>query len=111
MPASYQELCSQEEWERLSKETIAHGRERELHGVVTSELCIKHGATLLRHQFNGFGNHRLWAGATASPWTSYQGIARAGKFGAATEYYAGSLPAVFKIEVVAAHHQAVAEVG
>lgn len=104
MPASYNQLVSTDEWMRLRAETTALGREHELRNVVTSELTTKHGATLLCHQFNGFGKHRLRAGSVSSGWVSYEVIARAGKFAATTQYYEGNLPALFKIETIVAHH-------
>lgn len=69
------------------------------HRVTRQDLFVLLGSQI-KHEFDDYGNHRLIVdGRFKSDWTSYLGICkiktRKGTFYGVSEYYAGTLPAVF----------------
>lgn len=70
--------------------------------LMVNEYIYKLGDNTIRHQFDDYANHRIVRefeyGTEYSDWESYRGIARIGLLAATTDYYAGNLPRVFRIE-------------
>lgn len=69
----------------------------------TFNLRTSIGNATIIQEFDDSARHRLIFGSQTSEWFSYQSIARIGSFYGTTEYFAGTLPAVFHVDAKQEH--------
>lgn len=64
-----------------------------IHSVIFEGKVIKHFTTI-------DGLHMLMVNAVESPWMKYEEIAKCESYYAATNYWTGQFPEIFKVDVL-----------
>jgi hypothetical protein len=65
--------------------------------AVSFSYQIDVNGTLVRHECNPSGRHRLVVGDKVGEWESYEGLCVNGSFRAVTQYWEGALPIIFSV--------------